>query len=87
MTKQTTKPPSDPVESAFAMIERACKAINENPVPFKSDYESVAPMLHTVLIVRAIDRLTTAVKDNTAQMEKSADQVFKAVEDVARNVT
>jgi hypothetical protein len=57
--------PSDPVASALAQIDKICKTINDNPVPFKNDYENVAAMLQTVFIVRAIDRLTAAVKENT----------------------
>jgi hypothetical protein len=67
MSKRTaSKPPSDPINSAFAMCERA----------FRADAcgEQHFAMLQTVLIVRAIDRLTKAVNvlagiDSPAEVE------------------
>lgn len=63
MSKQTTKtspkPPADPVESAQAMLDRVGN-VRGSPIR-----EETIAMLQTVLVVRAIDRLTAAVKDNT----------------------
>jgi hypothetical protein len=56
MTKQ--KPPRDPVKSASEMVRRFTNTAPPNG-------ERVFQMLNTVLVVRAIDRLTAAVKANT----------------------
>lgn len=66
MTKQTKsspKPPADPVESAIAMLDKLEGRVNAAPGSTK--FDRTEKMLRTVLMVRAIDRLTAAVKDNT----------------------
>jgi hypothetical protein len=56
MSKKS-KPPADPIDSAFAMIERIHDRRPAHP--------GSEQMVQTALIVRAIDRLTAAVKANT----------------------
>jgi len=60
MSKQTIKL-VDPITSAEDVIER----FKDSGRATGTYGEQKLQMLHTVLIVRAIDRLTAAVKDNT----------------------
>jgi hypothetical protein len=74
MTKYTgpkakPKPPADPVASAHSMLQR----IKDHPV-HPPNFEVGAAMVQTVLIVRAIDRLTAAVKANTASRVTVIDE-------------
>jgi hypothetical protein len=60
MSKQTIKL-VDPITSAGDMIERFKDSGRATGIYGEQKLQ----MLHTVLIARAIDRLTAAVKDNT----------------------
>jgi hypothetical protein len=94
MSKQPTpkakmKPPNDPIESAAAMVKRLGDATDSHhPNALANDYDTVAPMLQTVLIVRAIDRLTAAVKAqeaNTIALAKAIKSHEQMMEWCANN--
>jgi hypothetical protein len=61
MSKQTKAPLFDPITSAKAIIDKFKDSAGATGIYGEQKLQ----MLHTVLIVRAIDRLTAAVKDNT----------------------
>ena len=80
MSKQTTKPkvPADPIESARAMLDRFGSAATNGSPRAQAEFA----MLQTALIVRAIDRLTAAVKMNTKAIAWSSESL--SVDDVRR---